>query len=357
MPTPLPDSAVHLAVVMAGGRGTRFWPWSREQRPKQFLPLAGAEPLLRQTVLRLQPDYPPERVFIVTTAVLAEATRTLLPELPPENVLVEPEGRNTAPCLALALVELEARFPEATMAVLSADHFIGDEAAFRADLALAAAHADREGNLVTFGIPPTYPETGYGYIETAGSGPVLQVQAFREKPPVEQAMAYLVSGRHYWNAGMFVWTLRDLRSGLQAHAPECLAPLDAWAARGRTPEELPAAYGTLPRISIDYALMEKSRNVSVVPASFRWSDVGSWPALSEFTPKDAAGNAVQGNALLLDSCNCSVFAEGRLVAGTGLRDLIIVETHDAVLVCPRERAQDVKQIVDRLQAEGRQDLL
>lgn len=350
-------STTQLAVVMAGGRGTRFWPWSREARPKQFLPLAGEAPLLRQTVERLQPDFTPDRIFIVTTAVLAEGTRALLPELPPENVLIEPEGRNTAPCLALALVQLEARHPDATMAVLSADHFIGDEAKFRADLRLASDHAAAQGQLVTFGIPPTYPETGYGYIETEGTGAVLAAKAFREKPPVEQAMAYLMTGRHYWNAGMFVWTLRDLRAGLQHHAPEVLAPLDAWAAEGRREAELPAAYARLPKISIDYALMEKSANVSVVPASFRWSDVGSWPALAEFTPKDEAGNAVQGQAVLHDSRNCAVYAEGRLVAGAGLDDLIIVETKDAVLVCPRERAQDVKTLVDRLQAMGRTDLL
>ncbi len=349
--------STQLAVVMAGGRGTRFWPWSREARPKQFLPLAGSETLLRQTVLRLQPDFTPDRVYIVTTALLAEATRALLPELPPENVLIEPEGRNTAPCLALALVHLEAKHPGATMAVLSADHFIGDEAKFRADLALAASHALTLGHLVTFGIPPTYPETGYGYIETEGSGAVLNVKAFREKPPIEQALVYLQSGRHYWNAGMFVWTLKDLRTGLASHAPEVLAPLDAWAAEGRKDADLPAAYARLPKISIDYALLEKSANVSAVPASFRWSDVGSWPALAEFTPKDEHGNAIQGEAVLHDSRNCAVYAEGRLVAGAGLDDLIIVETRDAVLVIPRERAQDVKTLVDRLQAMGRKDLL
>ena len=264
-----------VAVVMAGGRGTRFWPRSRNARPKQFLAIVGAETLLHQTVHRLEGHVAPERVFVVTTEDLAAETRRMLPELPPENVLVEPEGRNTAPCLALALVQIERRFPESVMAVLSADHWIGDRERFLADLDLAARHAATARELVTFGIKPTYPETGYGYIESQGQGAVLQVKAFREKPPVEVAVQYLESGRHYWNAGMFVWTLADLRAGLEAHAPEVLAPLDAWSRAGADPSALAAAYRQLPQVAIDVALMEKAKAVAVVPAGFRWSDVGS----------------------------------------------------------------------------------
>lgn len=351
------DPQALYAVVMAGGKGTRFWPWSRETRPKQLLALAGDEPMLRQTCTRLLPDIPWDRILIVTTGILAEATRTLLPELPAENVIIEPEGRNTAPCLALALVELERRDPKATMAVLSADHFIADRDRFVADLRLAARHAEAEGSLVTFGIRPTYPETGYGYIETEGSGSVLPVIAFREKPPLETAMTYLASGRHYWNAGMFVWSLPVFRRELAQHAPQTLAPLDAWVAAGAKPADLPAAYGQLPKLSIDYALMEKSAHVAAVPASFPWSDVGSWPAVVDFQTPDAEGNAQKGPSVLVGSRNCAVFAQDRLVAGAGLEDLIIVDTPDALLICRKDRAQDVKTIVDRLQAAGRTDLL
>ena len=346
-----------VAVVMAGGRGTRFWPRSRNARPKQFLAIVGTETLLHQTVRRLEGHVAPERVFVVTTEDLAEETRRMLPELPPENVLVEPEGRNTAPCLALALVQIERRFPESVMAVLSADHWIGERQRFLEDLDTAARHAATARELVTFGIRPTYPETGYGYIESEGEGAVLKVKAFREKPPVEVALQYLESGRHYWNAGMFVWTLADLRAGLQRHAPEVLAPLDAWSQAGADPRTLATAYRQLPQVAIDVALMEKAESVAVVPARFSWSDVGSWPAAIEFQDADAQGNVSQGDTLLLDTRNSAFFGGRRLIAASGVEDLIVVDEADALLICHRDRAQSVKQIVERLKAEGREDLL
>lgn len=346
-----------IAVVMAGGKGTRFWPRSRARRPKQFLAMVGERSLLNATVDRLLPAFKAEDIYIVTTEELAADTRAMVPELPGANVLVEPEGRNTAPCLALALALIERRTPEGVMVVLSADSWIGDNDRFLADIELAVDHAWRRRDLVTFGIRPTYPETGYGYIETEGEGPVLGAQAFREKPNYETAVAYLESGRHFWNAGMFVWTLQDLRAELVRHCPEVLAPLDAWVAEGAQPAALPLAYGRLPKLSIDYALMEKSERVAVVPASFRWSDVGSWPAVVEFHEADASGNVVQGDAILIGSSNCAVFGGQRLVAGSGLEDLIIVDEPDALLICRRDRAQDVKTIVERLAADGRADLL
>lgn len=346
-----------IAVVMAGGRGTRFWPRSRTLRPKQFLAMVGDQPLLTQTVERLRPSFRMEDVYIVTTEDLADATRTLLPELPAENVIVEPEGRNTAPCLALALVTIARRTPDGVMAVLSADHWIADQGAFLADLDLAMSHAEARHALVTFGIRPAYPETGYGYIETEGEGAVLVVKAFREKPPLETALQYVASGRHYWNAGMFVWTLADFRAELRRHAPETLVPLEAWVEGGASAQALKAAYAQLPKLSIDYALMERSNNVAVVPARFPWSDVGSWPAAAEFLDRDSAGNAAQGEAILVDSQGCTVFGGSRVVAGVGLQDLIIVDEPDALLVCHKDKAQGVKAIVDRLQAQGRTDLL
>jgi mannose-1-phosphate guanylyltransferase len=317
----------------------------------------GTETLLHQTVRRLEGHVKPEHVFVVTTEDLAAETRRMLPELPRSNVIVEPEGRNTAPCLALALVEIEKKFPDGVMAVLSADHWIGDRELFLEDLDTAVQHAARSRELVTFGIKPTYPETGYGYIESEGQGPVFKVKAFREKPPVEVALQYLESGRHFWNAGMFVWTLADFRKGLQQHAPEVLAPLDAWMKAGADPATLAAAYRQLPRVAIDVALMEKAATVAVVPTHFRWSDVGSWPAAIEFQETDAEGNVSVGETLLLDTRNSAFFGGKRLIAASGVDDLIVVDADDALLICHRDHAQSVKQIVERLRAEGREDLL
>ena len=344
---------------MAGGKGTRFWPRSRSQRPKQFLAIAGKETLLHQTVHRLDGHFEPDHIFVVTTRELAAETLAMLPELPPENILVEPEGRNTAPCLALSLVEIERRLPAGVMVVLSADHWIGDTQAFIDDVETAVDHAASHRDLVVFGIKPTYPETGYGYIEVDGNSgdPVQKVLAFREKPPMDMALQYLESGHHFWNAGMFVWTLADLREGLLQHCPDALAPLDEWMSLGADEATLPAIYGRLPQVAIDVALMEKARNVALVSTHFRWSDVGSWPAAIEFQEPDAMGNVVQGQAILLDVKNSAFFGGTRLIAASGVNDLIVVDEPDALLICHRDKAQSVKQIVDRLKQEGREDLL
>jgi mannose-1-phosphate guanylyltransferase len=319
--------------------------------------MVGEGSLLHQTVDRLKPSFANEDIYIVTTEDLAAETRRMLPQLPAGNVLVEPEGRNTAPCLALALVAIERTHPDGVMVVLSADHYIPDANTFLEDIDTAVLHASQSHDLVTFGIRPSSPETGYGYIETSGEGRVVSVLAFREKPPYDKALEYLASGRHYWNAGMFVWSLADLRAEMLQHCPEVLAPMDVWVSKGAPPEALPDTYRQLPKLSIDYALMEKSPKVAVVPARFSWSDVGSWPAVVEFHQPDASGNVVEGDVMLLESSNCAVFGGKRLIAGSGLQDLIIVDEEDALLICRRDKAQDVKTIVERLEKMGRKDLL
>ncbi|MBS1766691.1 MAG: mannose-1-phosphate guanylyltransferase, partial [Acidobacteria bacterium] len=349
--------ASKIAVVMAGGRGTRFWPRSRSSRPKQFLSIVGEGTLLHQTVARLEGHFKPEHIFVVTTAELADETRRMLPEIPGGNVIVEPEGRNTAPCLALALVEIERRVEAGVMVVLSADHWIGDPDIFMEDVETAVKHAAWERELVVFGIRPTYPETGYGYIEAEGHGAVMRVKAFREKPPMELAIQYLESGRHFWNAGMFVWTLADFRAALERHAPEVLVPLDAWVKAGANPAKLAETYGNLPEAAIDVALMEKAEGVAVVPTRFRWSDVGSWPAALEFHEPDEDGNVVKGEAILLETRDSAFFGGKRLIAASGVKDLIVVDDEDALLICHRDKAQSIKKIVERLKAEGREDLL
>lgn len=346
-----------IAVIMAGGRGTRFWPRSRELRPKQFLAMVGEKTLLNQTVDRLSPDFLPEHIYIVTTGDLAAEAARLVPEIPKENIIVEPEGRNTAPCLALALCLIERKHPDGVMVVLAADHYIADAKAFLKDVDLAARHATQYHELMTFGIRPSYPETGYGYIETEGQDHVMGVKAFREKPPLETAREYVLSGRHFWNSGMFVWTLQDMRREMLAYSPETLKPLDGWVAAGADAMTLPAIYSTLPKTSIDYALMEKSPNVAVVPASFPWSDVGSWPAAVEFHQADSDGNVVVGDAILVDSRNCAIFGSKRLVAVAGVEDIIVVDEGDSLLICHKDKAQGVKTIVERLHAAGRKDLL
>ena len=346
-----------VAVIMAGGKGTRFWPRSRASRPKQFLAIAGEETLLHQTVARLDGGFKPEHIFVVTTEELAEECRRMLPQLPPDNIILEPEGRNTAPCLALALVQIERKVPQGVMVVLSADHWIGDNDLFLEDVETAVQHAAGTHDLVTFGIRPTYPETGYGYIEAEGQGSALKVTAFREKPPLEVALQYLESGRHYWNAGMFVWSLQDFRTALKQYCPEVLAPLDAWATAGADPARLGAAYAQLPEVAIDVALLEKAGSVAVVPTRFRWSDVGSWPAAIEFHESDGAGNMIQGQAVVVDSTNCAVFGGRRMIALSGVSNLIVVDDEDALLVCHRNQAQGVKKVVERLKAAGRTDLL
>ena len=349
-------------VILSGGSGTRLWPLSRAAYPKQLMPLLSAESLLQETVRRVAA---PER-FAAPILVCNDEHRFLVAEqlrqigVAPNRIVLEPVGRNTAPAAAVAALLLAADEPEALMLLLPSDHHIGDPDRFSAALEIAAAAA-RGGALVTFGMAADRPETGYGYIRRGAPLPGIagcfRVERFVEKPAPATARSYVADGSYAWNSGMFLFPAAQLLAELERHAPAVLAA--ARAAVGQTRADLDfvrldaEAFAAAPSISIDYAVMEKTARAAVVPAEMGWTDVGSWGALWDIAPRDGDGNALLGDVIAVDSRNSYVRADGRLVAVIGLDDLIVVDTADALLVMPRDRAQDVKQVVDRLKSAGR----
>jgi len=357
-------------VVMAGGSGTRFWPLSRQARPKQFLPLAGEAPLLVDTVARLPPLARLERTYVVCGPGHAPLVRQLLPKLPKENLVVEPTARNTAPCVGLAALHVAARDPKGIMAMLPADHHVARPAAFRDALAAAAVVAEG-GAIATIGVKPTRPETGYGYLKVGPRLPVKgavqagleprKVARFVEKPDAKTAARYLAEGGYLWNGGIFVFRADVILEEIRSAMPDLGALLDKVAAVLGTAREkavLAKLYPQAPSISIDYGVMEKSARIAVVPGDFGWSDLGSFAALPEVRPADAQGNVTEGEGLAFDSRdNVVVGFERRPVAVIGLEGLVVVDAGDAVLVCRRDRAQDVRKAVDELRRRGRDDLL
>jgi mannose-1-phosphate guanylyltransferase len=342
------------AVIMAGGSGTRFWPLSRRAWPKQFLSLAEQnESLLQATVRRIRGLVPSERILVVTSERHSDATRQQLPELPPENVLAEPSARNTAPCVAWAAAHVSARAPKAVMMVLPADPHIGDEQAYRALLTRSCAAA-QDGGLVTIGVTPTRPETGYGYIECgaeAGGG-VYKVQRFVEKPDLARAQEFIRDKRFLWNSGMFFFRADKVLEEYQRQLPDLHAFASAYrdqTSPAAAQSFVSARYATLTSISIDHGIMERALDVRVVPGSFGWYDIGSWTTAWELAAKDANGNALLADTSVVESNNCYVRAKpGKLVALIGVDDLVVVDTEDALLIMPRERAQDVRRVVDDL---------
>lgn len=338
------------AVIMAGGAGTRFWPLSRAARPKQFLHLAGRGTMLQETARRLRGVVPRSRVLVVAPPAHAKIVRAQLPWLPPDNLVIEPAPRGTAACLALVAAWVARRAPQAALAVLAADHAINDVEALRTCLRRAYEIAE-DGWLVTFGIPPTGPETGYGYVRL---GPPLdrrtpraaRAARFVEKPDARTARRFVADGAYRWNSGMFTWRVDVFRDELSRHAPAIAAAADAVIDhRGALSRR---AYGRLPNVPVDVAVMERARRIAVVDATFDWSDVGSWAAMAALWGSDGDGNARRGPAVLVDCRNTTVRASHRLVAVLGAEDLVVVDTPDAVLVCPRDRAQDVRAVVRAL---------
>ncbi len=359
------------AVIMAGGSGTRFWPESRRRRPKQLLPITGGLPMLAETLLRLDPLVPLERTWVVTNAEQFEGVRAACPDLPPENVLVEPVGRNTAPCVGLAAVALRRRDPEAVMAVLPADHSISPKEEFQRSLRAGAEAAGEAGTFVTFGIPPTWPATGYGYIKRAGRIGSFEglecyaVDSFKEKPDAETARRFVEEGVYFWNSGIFLWRVDTVLQAIGRHLPELAQGLEGIQEALGTAEEaatLERIYPGLPSVPVDVGIMEKVEGVRVLSTPYRWSDVGSWKALYDEVPHDEDGNAAVlpagGRLLALDAHGVLAYSgQEQVIAVLGLDDVVVVRTPDAILVARRDRAEEVKAFVERLREEGREDLL
>ena len=355
-------------VVMAGGSGTRFWPLSRKDRPKQFLPLAGDEPLLAATVTRLPPLARPKDTFVVCGPAHAAAARRMLDKLPEQNFIVEPCARNTAPCVGLAALHVARRDPRGVMAMLPADHHISRPAGFREALAQAAELAAR-GSIATIGIQPSRPETGYGYLKIGprlaarrkGKGVAHKVERFVEKPDVVTAARYLADGGYLWNSGIFAFRADVILEEIRRAMPVLGEQLDVIDASVGTPgykKTLARVFPECPSISIDYGVMEKSKRIAVVPADFGWSDVGSFAALPDVRPTDRLGNVAEGDAVVVDAHNAVVIAKGgRPIAVVGIDDVVVVDAGDAVLVTRRDRAQDVRQAVEELSRRGRDEVL
>lgn len=342
-------------VIMAGGSGTRFWPLSRRDRPKQLLSLGGDRPLVAETLARFEGWVERDHQWVVTAEGLRDVMAEALPSLLPAQMLLEPVPRNTAPCIALAAATIlrRTRNRDAVLGVFPSDHFIRDVGTFRAQVAKASEVA-ATGGIVVIGIPPTHPETGYGYIrhgEPDAEG-VAVVEAFVEKPDRERALQFLADGTHLWNAGMFFATAGTLLDAFEEHMPSLFSALDAVVdAQESGSEDFATRFAGLPSESFDFGVLERARHVRVLPAAFGWSDVGHWDALPEVHSTDAEGNVTLGDVVAID-CRDSVLIghDRRVLAAVGLDRLVVVDSEDALLVAPRARAQEVRRIVDALRA-------
>ncbi|HMK36509.1 MAG TPA: mannose-1-phosphate guanylyltransferase [Desulfomonilaceae bacterium] len=353
-------------VIMAGGSGTRFWPESRKNRPKQLLNIMGDQTMIRCTIRRILPEIPIERITVVTCASHADEMATQLPELNKEMIVIEPEGRNTAPCIALAAYKLHKRDPDGIMAVMPADHVIGKEEEFRQALRIAVQAACQGDHLVTFGVIPHRPETGYGYIKMGpahlyvGTATLFKVDRFVEKPDLITAEQYVASRTYLWNSGMFVWQITSIIQAFEKYLPAIGTEMKRISPALNTPDESAAiaeAYGRMGAVSIDHGIMEKADNVLTLPVNVEWNDVGCWASLEDVWKQDECGNATKGRVMFVDGKRCVVSSPGKLTAVVGVEDLIIVDTPDALMVCRKDRAQDVRRLQELLKKQGFEHLL
>ena len=357
------------AVIMAGGVGSRLWPRSREASPKQLLHVMGDGTMIQNTVARLQPIVPPERIFIVTNEKQIEGFKQQIPAVPEENLIAEPFGRNTAPCVGLAAASVLKRDPDALMIVLPADHWIENVREFQSRIRTACEVAESKRGLVTLGIMPNRPETGYGYIqwrdrregiEEFYDQGVRSVRTFAEKPDLKTAQRFLDSGDFLWNSGMFIWRADVILNEFNTHIPDLYEQIttiaSAFDSENYT-EVLESIYKRMTPLSIDYGVMEKAKNVYVLQCEFGWSDVGSWDEAYRLSRKDQEGNFMVGEVITIDTSNSYVRSEGRMIATIGMEDVIIVDTPDALLVCKRGNSQQVQGVVDYLRRKKITNLL
>jgi mannose-1-phosphate guanylyltransferase len=370
MPT---EALTAHAVILAGGRGTRFWPRSRTRMPKQLLNIVGKQTMLEQTVARLRPLIPAERIWTVTNSEQASAVKRQLPPAARKHVLTEPVGRNTAAAIALAALHVRhVAGDDALLAVLPADHYIANPERYRIIVRAALEVARRNGRMVVLGIPPTRPETGFGYVERTGEAldskgfPVYAVRRFTEKPALAVAKEYAGSGNYHWNAGMFFWRASTFLESLDRHLPKtfaALGSLDSSIGKSSYERKLRAIYPKLQNISVDYAILEPATRqpgaptVFVIPADIGWSDIGSWAAVYELLAKHPGDNILPREGCALDASGNLFWSNSKFVAAVGVNDLVMIETPDALLICPRERAQDVGKVVKWLEENRRRDLL
>jgi mannose-1-phosphate guanylyltransferase len=361
------------AVILAGGRGTRFWPRSRTRTPKQLLNVMGKATMLEQTVARLRPLIAPERIWTVTNKEQAAAVRRQLPAASRKRVLTEPVGRNTTAAIALAAIHVRhAAKGDALLAVLPADHFISQPERYRELVAAALDVASEPGRMVVLGIPPTRPETGFGYVQRMGDPfssknlPVFAVRRFTEKPDAASAAEYLASGEYHWNAGMFFWRVSTFLESLQRNLPKTHAAIESLAqsiGKSSYDKKLRSIYPTLENISVDYAILERETagqtepRVFTIPAEVGWSDIGSWAAVFELLAKQKNDNVFAGAGHAIDADGNFLWSPSKFVAAIGVHDLVVVETPDALLICPRDRAQDVGKLVKWLEEKRQKDLL
>lgn len=346
---------------MAGGSGTRFWPLSRVKRPKQFLPLATKQPLIVDTFARLKGLATPKHAFVVCGAAHAPMVKKALPSMPKQNIVVEPEARNTAPAIALATAHVAKLDPNGIVVVMPSDQHVADVPAFQASIREAIAAA-QQGHIVTLGIHPSRPETGYGYIQVGAelAGAARRVSRFAEKPDRATAEQYLLTGEYLWNAGLFVFRADVMLEAFKAHMPELSSALDVVRASLGTKKEaavLKREFKKMPATSIDYGIAERASNIAVVPSRCGWSDVGSFNALPEVRATDANGNVALGPSVLVDSSGCVVVGEKKLIAVVGMKDVVVIDAGDAMLVLPKDRSQDVRKVVEALKAQKNKALL
>ena len=358
----------YCALIVAGGQGTRLWPMSRARMPKQMLPLIDNGSMFQTSIKRIEPLFAPEDIFVVTTSDYAPELRQEAPQIPSENFIIEPYGKNTAPALALAMAYIQKRDPKATIAILTADHYISNREKFCRVLE-SAYHVAQDGKIVTLGIAPSHPATGFGYIQQGdvmakvGDFTVYQSKRFTEKPDIVRATQFLASGQYSWNSGMFIWKVEQAMRDFEHYQPAMYALFSCLQEAFDTTDyeqKLADIWEKLPQLSIDFAIMEKAEHIAVIPVNIGWSDIGSWSSLYDILPQDNFGNCIKGKAaasrVILDTRDTLVYSN-RLTVAIGVENIVVVDTGDVLLICHKDRTEDVKQVVDYLKENGSEEYL